>query len=200
MNEGEMTPVTAGNNKMNQKFLICDITQKKAASFSDMEWAGSPIQCMDRALEWKPDVIVISFINISIKERKALIELSSSLKRNAYTKNCIVLAVLPSKHRRLVEELIHTGVDYIVYFSETGLDHDLIHELIRSIKVKDSPDLKLETLCPFLNYRKIDSQHEMIICGAWRNRMVLGGKWLHELCETDNHLHCEYFLNPVTES
>lgn len=27
------------------------------------------------------------------------------------------------------------------------------------------------------------------------NRMVLGGKRLHEVCETLNHLQCEYFLN-----
>ena len=40
-----------------------------------------------------------------------------------------------------------------------------------------------------------DDQEELTVCGAYMNRMVLGGKRLHEVCETLNHLHCEYFIN-----
>jgi hypothetical protein len=30
--------------------------------------------------------------------------------------------------------------------------------------------------------------------------MVLGGKYLHEICQTEKHLQCEYFLNPRVRS
>jgi len=37
--------------------------------------------------------------------------------------------------------------------------------------------------------------NSMTVCRAYGNRMVLGGERLHEICETSNHLHCDYFLN-----
>lgn len=189
------------NRKGNLRLLVCDTSGGIAHTISDREeWVTSPIRCLDRAVEWKPDIIVLSFMNISIREREALVELSASLKRNSLTGNCIILAILPSKHRRLVEDLMRAKVDFVRYVAGDKPDPDFVNELISDIQATDCPERQLEILCSFLHYKKIDSQHEMTVCGAWRNRMVLGGKWLHELCETENHLHCEYFLNPVTES
>jgi hypothetical protein len=54
----------------------------------------------------------------------------------------------------------------------------------------------LSQLCTFLNYKPISDQNELITCAAYRNRMVLGGKRLHEVCQTETHLHCEFYLNP----
>lgn len=54
----------------------------------------------------------------------------------------------------------------------------------------------LKKVCPAFNYIKIDDQHELIVCGAYMNRMALGGIRLHEVCETLNHLNCEYFVSP----
>ncbi len=58
-----------------------------------------------------------------------------------------------------------------------------------------SPD-RPEPSCPFLKRRPINADEEMSVCGAYRDRLVLGGRRLREVCETDNHRYCEYFLNP----
>jgi hypothetical protein len=119
------------------KFLVCDTAGDVDDSPSEEEWVASPIQFLDKAVERKPKVIVVSFIRISIRERGAFLKLSASQKRNSHTKQCAVLAILSSKHRKVIEEL---------------------------------------------------------------DRMVLGGRRLHELCETDDHLHCEYYQNPSRKS
>jgi hypothetical protein len=69
-------------------------------------------------------------------------------------------------------------------------------KIIDELGPDDRLERHLPVLCSFLHYREIDAQHELTVCGAYRDRMVLGGFWLHEICETENHLHCEYYLNP----
>jgi len=178
------------------KFLMCDTSEGIADSPSEEEWVASPIQCLDKAVEWEPKIIVVSFIRISIREREALVELSTALKRNSHTKRCSVMALLHSKHRKLIEELKLGKVDYVRYIGEAKLDSNLVREIIADMGAGDSLDRHLETLCPFLHYSKIDSQQEMTVCGAYLDRMVLGGRCLHELCETDDHLYCEYYQHP----
>lgn len=61
------------DNLGNLRFLRCDI----AGGFTDPPsqekgWAASPFQCMDKAVEGKPKIIVFSFGQTFIPEREAL--------------------------------------------------------------------------------------------------------------------------------
>ncbi|MFO8088903.1 MAG: hypothetical protein R6U13_03635 [Desulfatiglandaceae bacterium] len=165
-------------------------------SSPEEEWASSPIQCMEKAIDKKPGIIVILFGKMPIREREALVELSAALKRNIHTRRCRLLALLYSKHRKLIEDLKQAKVDYVRYIGDAELDSTRLREIIDGLGPDDILERHLTMLCPFLNYSKIDSRHEMKMCGAYLNRMVLGGRRLHEICETEDHFHCEYYLNP----
>jgi len=179
------------------RFLLCDISGNVGEMSSPEEkWVPSPIQCLNKAIDEKPKIIVIRFCKMPIREREALVELSTALKRNIHTQKCPILALIHSKHRKLIEDLKQAKVDYVRYFDDALLDSNRMREIIDGLGPDDQVEKHLAILCPFLNYSKIDFHHEMTMCGAYLNRMVLGGRRLHEICETENHLHCEYYLNP----
>jgi len=103
------------------RFLLCDITGNVGElSSPDEEWASSPIQCLDKAIDGNPSIIVIRFCKIPIREREALVELSNALKRNIHTQKCPVLALLHSKQRKLIEDLKQAKVDYLRYIDDTN--------------------------------------------------------------------------------
>lgn len=178
-------------------FLLCDITGNVGElSSPEEEWASSPIQCLDKAIGRKPGIIVIRFGKMPIREREALVELSAALKRNSHTRRCLLLALLHSRHRILIENLNQAKIDYVRYIGDDKLDSIRMREIIDGLGPDDRLQRHLEILCPFLNYSKISSRQEMTMCGAYLNRMVLGGRRLHEICETEGHFRCEYYLNP----
>lgn len=181
------------------KLLVCDTSGSVSDSPSDEQWVASPVQCLDKAVDRNPKIILVSFIRLSIREREALVELSAALKRNSHTKQSTLLALLPLKHRKLIEALKRANVDYTRYLGDAKLDSSLVWKIIQDLGPADSPGRQLEILCPFLHYSQIDSRHEMTVCGAYLNRMVLGGRRLHELCEVEDHIHCEYYQHPRRE-
>ena len=179
------------------RFLLCDTTGNVGELSSlEGEWASSPIQCLNKAIEKKPGIIVIRFGKMTILEREALVELSAALKRNIHTRTCPILALLHSKHRILIEDLKQAKVDYVRYIGDTRLDSTWMRKIIDGLGPDDRLERHLAILCPFLNYSKVDSRREMTMCGAYLDRMVLGGRRLHEICETEDHFRCEYYLNP----
>lgn len=181
----------------NLLFLLCDtIGDVAKLSTPEEKWVSSPVQCLDKAVDEKPRIIVIRFGKMPIREREALIELIAALKRNSHTQKCPVLALLHSKHRKLLEDLDRVGLDFVEYVEDTPLSSGQIREIIDGLGPDNRIERRLAVLCPFLHYNRIDSQHEMTVCGAYLDRMVLGGYWLHGVCETEDHLQCEYFLNP----
>jgi hypothetical protein len=183
------------------RFLLCNIAGGIAdPSSPEEEWVASPIQCIDKAIDWKPEIIVVSFGQMPIGDREALIELCTTLKRNSQIKQCPVVALLHSKHRKLIEDLERSGVDYVRYIGDAKLSSSMVREIIEDLRPGDRLEQRMEMLCPFLHYSKIDSQYEMTVCGAYLDRMVLGGHRLHDLCETEDHLQCEYYLNPRRKS
>jgi hypothetical protein len=180
----------------NLRFLLCDTTGNVERSSPEGQWVPSPIRCLDKAVDEKPGIIVIRFGQMPIKEREVLVELCNALKRNSHTQQYPVLALLHSKNRKLIEDLDRAKVDYARNIGEIALNSKQMREIIQKLGPNDRLDHHLEALCPYLRYSEIDSRHEMAVCGAYLDRMVLGGRWLHEVCETENHRHCEYYLNP----
>jgi len=181
-------------------FLLYDATGNFEPSSSNARFASSPIKCLDKAIDKPPQVVVVRFGKISIREREALVELCSALKRNSRTRGCLVLALLSAKHRKLVEDLKQINVDYIRFVDDGNMNFEQIRKIIQGIRPSDRLEQHLEVLCPFLHYDQIDCWRELITCGAYLDRRVLGGRWLQEICETDTHLQCEYYLNPRLKS
>lgn len=178
-------------------YLVCDISGNIGKpTFPEEELAHSPVQCLGKATCLSPQLIVIYFGEISIRERNALFELSKVLKQNTHTQKLPILALLHSKHRKIIENLDRANVDYLRYIGDAKLDLGHMRKIISGLGPNDRLKRHLGILCPFLHYKQIDARLEIMTCGAYLNRMVLGGRRLRETCETENHFHCEYYLNP----
>jgi len=182
------------------RYLLCDPTGKFELCAAERQWACSPIQCLDRTVEEAPAVVAVRFAPMPIREREALVELCAALKRNRHTRGCTVVVLLHTMHRRLLEDLRRADVDSVHLIGETKLDSYRLHEIVEGLGAQDRLERHLSVLCPHLHYKRIDSLRELTTCGAYRDRMILGGRRLHEICHTGNHKYCEYFLNPRPRS
>jgi hypothetical protein len=182
------------------RYLLCDDSGKSKPKSESKEWVPSPIQCLDKAVDGNPGIIAIRLGNTAAGEKDALLELCMVLKRNKLTRRKPILALLHDKHRGLIEDLERVGVDYVKFIPEIRLSSSRMIKIIDSLGADDRVEYKLEVLCPQLHYDSIDAEHEIKLCGAYLDRMVLGGKRLHEICETEKHLRCEYFLDPRVTS
>jgi hypothetical protein len=151
-------------------------------------------------VDGKPRITVIRFGEMEIPERAALVELCGALKHNRLTHQTPVLALLPVKHRKLMEDLERAGVDFVRFMGEETLSASLMIEIIDGLGPDDRAEHQLQVVCGYLHYDIIDTRHEITVCGAYLDRMVLGGKYLHEICQTEKHLQCGYFLNPRVRS
>ncbi|WP_024336502.1 hypothetical protein [Desulfotignum balticum] len=180
------------------KFLICDISRKMHAEIQEFDGSivNSPVQCLNQAIIAPPHAIVVRFGDITLSERNALIELCSILKQNPYTRGIETIALLCSKHRMIMERLRDAGVEYVKFLAKDESSEVLIDITTFEPGPKDQVNFQLKNLCPYLHYSKIDSRHEMTVCGAYLNRMVLGENRRLEMCETQGHRHCEHYLNP----
>ncbi len=103
--------------------LICDPRYDvKNAEYTDLNVTVSPIRCLDRVTEEHPGIVVVRFTDDLVPERKILVELCAALKRNRHSRESRILALLPTKHRLLLEELKQAGVDYVWIEESPGLD------------------------------------------------------------------------------
>ena len=186
--------------RKNLRYLLCDVSGRFEPKSVGEEWVRTPTQCLDRAVEGKPHIIVVCFGRMPILQRDSLVELCVVLKRNTRTRKAPLLALLHEKHRGLIEDLKHAGVDFVKFVAEKPLRSSLMVKMIDGLGTEDRVERQLTMLCPCLHYDAIDDCREITVCGAYLDRMVLGGKWLHEVCETEDHLTCKYFLNPRSKS
>ena len=156
----------------------------------------TPARCLERVGEGDVRAVAIVFGSGSDTRRATLLEFVSILKNNAKTGDLTVVAVVPARHRLLLEALKGEGADFVFIFPENTADSFCIADILGGLTVKNRPEHILKEICPHLNYSAIDSRREISLCGAYRNRMVLGGSRLHNICETTEHFECEYYINP----
>lgn len=180
------------------RILVCQPDEKTKTVKSDgVTVTHSPVSCLNAATTMDFDLIVLCFSIRSIRARTGMVELCRCLKRNALTCKTPVFVTVDRWHRALVEQLKDAGLDFMdVRGPQKRIHPENIFNRITKTGIGMRIDQVMSRLCPFLNYVPLTDHSELIACGAWRNRMVLGGKRLHEVCERANHLHCEYFLNP----
>ncbi len=163
----------------------------------DLTVVNSPATCLQRITRQTYELIIIFPKFRSLNEHLALIELCSTLKKSRYSKHVPLLCILPSKHRELLEQLQNVGVDYVRFYFRNDAAAKIP---IESLLVKPTEDCAvariLSEICPHINYFPISRHQEILYCGAYRNRLVLGPHRLRHSCETMNHNNCEYFKCP----
>lgn len=155
---------------------------------------SSTMQCLERTADGEASMVAVVVGSNAEAQRFALPDLVGMLKRTGRAGR--VVAVMPRRHRGLLESFRRNGADFIAVMNFGRLDFDGIEEAVVRLGVEDSPERQLALVCPFLNYCAIDAKTEMAVCGAYRNRMVLGPQRLQACCETEAHAQCEQFLNP----
>ena len=158
---------------------------------------NSPIDCLHKATENTFDLVAIFHEYRLFRECDALVELCSTLKRNIHTMHIPLLCILPLKHRKLLEHLQDAGVEYVMFHNPR--DSDLMNHM-ESLLVDLSEECKIDRIlsdiCPHINYFPISRHKEILYCGAYRNRLVLGPYRLRHLCEISDHKICQYFKCP----
>jgi hypothetical protein len=159
--------------------------------------ANSPATCIQKATNNTYDLIAIFHNYRSLKERFALVELCSILKKSYHSRHIPLLCLLPSIHRELLEQLQNVQVEYARFYDPGGPD---LKDHLKSRLARPSEDCTIETIlsaiCPHINYFPISRHQEMLYCGAYRNRLVLGPHRLKHSCQTINHKNCQYFKCP----
>lgn len=183
-------------NKHGFRYLLCDSSGEFELQSEDGEMVRSPVLCMDRAVDGDPSIIAVRFPEMPIREREELVELCTVLKRNTRTRNRPLVALLPAKHRKLMEDLEQAAVDYVKFIGVTSVNSIALSEIAHALCQEDSVKRQLALMCPYLRYSPVDDRHEMSVCGGYLERMALGGRRLREVCETESHFRCEYFLGP----
>ncbi len=160
------------------------------------EWVHSAVHCLHRAVDGAHDVVVVCFGDASIGNRAALVELCAALKQNSHTRERPVLALIRARHRGLIEDLERAQVDFVCVVGEADLDPAAVRAILQEVGPDDELPRFLDTLCPLIHYCADDAEHELAVCGGYLDRLVLGGNRLRRICETREHLRCEYFLSP----
>jgi len=158
---------------------------------------ASPVACLHEATDKEYDLIVIMFDPVFLKGCDDMIELCAVLKRNRHTMQVGLLCVLPSKHRDLLERLENAGVEYVMISDPKD---SALQSRLETFSLSPSEKYKIDRIlsevCPYINYFPISRDKEILYCGAYRNRLVIGPYRLRQYCETNNHINCEYFRNP----
>ena len=184
------------------KILVCQLDERAEIVKSDgMTVTYSPVSCLNAATMKAYGLIILCFSTRSIRAHHGIIELCRCLKSNSLTHKTPLFASIDRWHRAVAGQLNEAGLDFMgVRQFQNRIDPEHIADRILKTEISVHINQIMSRLCPFLNYTPLNGRCELITCGAWRNRMVLGGKRLHEVCEAENHLHCEYFLNPRPKS
>jgi len=180
------------------KILVCQFDERTEIVKSDgVTVTHSPVSCLNEATTKSYGLIILCFSTRFIRARSGVVELGSCLKSNSLTRKTPLFASIDRWHRAVADRLKEAGLDFMgVRQSQNLINPEHISNRIQKTAISIHIDQIMSRLCPFLNYTPLNGHSELITCGAWRNRMVLGGKRLHEVCEAENHLHCEYFRNP----
>lgn len=161
---------------------------------SPEDCVSSTMQCLERTAGGRVATVAVVVGSNAQAQRFALPDLVGMLKRSGRVGR--VVAVVPHRHRVLLESFRRNGADFVAVMNFGRLDSAGIEETVLHLGAADSPERQLALVCPFLNYCAIDARTEMAVCGAYRNRMVLGPQRLQACCELAVHERCEQFLSP----
>jgi hypothetical protein len=163
----------------------------------DLYLAASPLTFLQEALEGTCSGLIIAFGDVPLKERKALADLSGYVRSNPWSRSRPLLCILQETHRWLMEQLAWSGVEWTVCLERENLSlEEVLLNPDRFLRDDYSTAGILDSLCPFLHYLPLDGRRELKVCGAYRDRMVLGRPRLEFYCHRTEHRSCPFFQTP----
>lgn len=157
----------------------------------------SPISFLARAMEGDCGRLVVFLEWSTRQEKETLLELCTALRTSPVTRDLVLGCILHERHREILAGLAQAGVGWVSFLS---VDQPILPTLLMPPESGDERWLRLykvlREICPYLNYLPVEGGKEMCVCGAYRNRMVLGQGTLRDLCQVARHHSCPYFLEP----
>jgi hypothetical protein len=186
--------VTGKESVPRKVLLLGPKVQPLAPSSVGIVQVSSIVSYLSRAVAEDFDLLALCLFTRVHQERNALVELCGVLGTNVHTRRKPLLAVLPERHRGLLQRLEKVGVKFVMILEAGGDD---LHHRLATLALPLNISLRIERLlfeiCPFIHHLPINSCREIKLCGAYRNRLVLGPHRLAQTCEVPAHLTCEYF-------
>lgn len=168
-----------------------------AITADDAIIASNALTCMYEATSRDFGLIIICLAVNQVKLRQNMLELCHCLKTHKLTKSKPIVVSVDGLHREITAKLADAGVRYMdVRVPGASIDPDSLINRVQSNYPSVKIDRILHRLCPYIHYEPIDERSELTTCGAYGNRMVLGGQRRHEVCETEDHIYCDQFLCP----
>jgi hypothetical protein len=187
-----------GSSNNNYMILYINSTVGVDERFSGkLTLVNNPTDCFIKATKNTYDLLAIFLEHGSFDDRDALVELCFKLKNNIHTMQIPLFFLFPSRHRKLLEHLQDAGVEYVMFYDPHDPNFkNHIENLLVNLPEECKIDKILYDICPHINYLPISRRKEILCCGAYRNRLVLGSYRLKNLCEISNHKICQYFKCP----
>jgi hypothetical protein len=185
-------------SNLNECILVCSLDRKVGVKpLKNVVIVKSSLACLASAIEKNYSLIAIAFPGRNGSVGDGAIALCQYLIKFTSDRKTPILADVGVLRRDMALQIQNSGVQLMsCHRSGAHIDPENLMDRV----LKNDPAIRIGTilarLCPNLNYIPVDDACELITCRGSKNRMVLGGKRLHEVCETDCHLHCEYFLRP----
>lgn len=162
-----------------------------------LEVFTSPIAFLARAMEGGCRLLVVFLEWSRDQEKEALLDLCAVLRNSPNTRDIPLGCILHERHREVLVGLQQAAVRWVSF---PYADQPILPTLLLSPGYGDEKwlpvDDVLKEICPYLNYMPVEGSREICVCGAYRNRMVLGRKTLRDLCQLLEHHNCPYFLDP----
>lgn len=163
---------------------------------SRIEWVHSPVACLSAATQNAYHLITVIFTG-STRHQTALVELCTALKNTPNCSRTPVAALVTKADRRLIEPLEDARIDYV---KQIQWPTEAIYNDLQALTLLDRPIYLLGRLCLSIHYKPINKHQDLIVCAAYRYRMVLGSRLLRQLCETREHANCQYLLSASKKS
>jgi hypothetical protein len=178
--------------------LVCPVQRNQGiAKTAEVTIARSLPACFNLASSRDFGLIIINVPWGKEAIRNRVLDLCRGLKSHPETQDTPVIISAEFINREMIIKLVNAGIRFMdVRGKGAHIDPERLLCLTRSADPSIRIDLILARLCPFLDHRRENDGYALTTCRAYRNRMVLGGKRLHEVCESDCHVYCEYYLHP----
>ena len=169
-----------------------------AKGLAQAELVNSPLRFLDEAVDEAFTRFVVMADEQAAARADELIELCATLRHNSHTRATPLICILKSEQEGLATELNQVGVRHIWVTGADSpaigdqlahLDQKFLHRIERHTGPKEGP-------CPYITYDHISERQEIMYCGAYRNRLVLGRYLLNNYCQGPAFMDCEYFKSP----
>ncbi len=172
---------------------------------SEPTWRGvaglkvlsSPLHFLAQAMEGGFGRMVVFLEWSTSREKETLLELCAVLRTSPRTRELPLCCILQEPHREFLASLAQAEVTWVRFLVA---DQPVLPSLLTPPENGGQGWLRmaevLRVMCPHLNYHPVTGGGEMCVCGAYRNRMVLGQRTLREQCQAARHNQCPYFLDP----